>query len=94
MEQRNVTQRSRGQARRWSATVDWICVGSGIGGCAAAIAGHDHGFTTVLLEKTPLTGGTTASPFPQRPWAPGGTRSGCRSSTMACPALFKATIRR
>jgi hypothetical protein len=60
MEQRNVTQRSRGQARRWSSTVDWICVGSGIGACAAAIAGHDLGFQTVLLEKTPLIGGTTA----------------------------------
>jgi 3-oxosteroid 1-dehydrogenase len=60
MAQRNVRQRSRGQARRWAAAVDWICVGSGIGGCAAAIAGHDHGFNTVLVEKTPLIGGITA----------------------------------
>ena len=44
----------------WSSTVDWVCVGSGVGGCGAAIAGHDQGFTTMLVEQSPLIGGITA----------------------------------
>ena len=44
----------------WSSTVDWLCIGSGAGGCAAAIAGHDQGFTTLLLEHSPCIGGITA----------------------------------
>ena len=44
----------------WSATVDWVCVGSGAGGCGAAIAGHDQGFTTLLVEQSRLIGGVTA----------------------------------
>jgi pyruvate/2-oxoglutarate dehydrogenase complex dihydrolipoamide dehydrogenase (E3) component len=35
----------------WSSTVDWICIGSGAGGCAAAIAGQAQGFTTMLVES-------------------------------------------
>lgn len=60
MEMRRGSQASRSQARRWASAVDWICVGSGIGGCVAAIAGHDQGFQTVLLENTSTIGGTTA----------------------------------
>jgi succinate dehydrogenase/fumarate reductase flavoprotein subunit len=44
----------------WNATVDWICIGSGAGGCGAAIAGHDQGFSTLLVEKSPWIGGVTA----------------------------------
>jgi succinate dehydrogenase/fumarate reductase flavoprotein subunit len=44
----------------WNATVDWICIGSGAAGCGAAIAGHDQGFSTLLVEKSPWIGGVTA----------------------------------
>ncbi|MEE8292024.1 MAG: FAD-dependent oxidoreductase, partial [Candidatus Tectomicrobia bacterium] len=44
----------------WNDTVDWVCIGSGAGGCGAAIAGHDQGFSTLLVEKSPWTGGVTA----------------------------------
>jgi 3-oxosteroid 1-dehydrogenase len=44
----------------WNATVDWICIGSGAGGCGAAIVGHDQGFSTPLVEKSPWIGGVTA----------------------------------
>jgi 3-oxosteroid 1-dehydrogenase len=60
VEKRHVSQGSQRPVRRWAPDVDWICVGSGIGGCAAAIVGHDQGLRTVLLEKTPTIGGTTA----------------------------------
>ena len=48
------------QANTWSSTVDWICIGSGAGGCAAAIAGQAQGFTAMLVESGPLIGGTTS----------------------------------
>ncbi|MBI2817159.1 MAG: FAD-dependent oxidoreductase [Acidobacteria bacterium] len=51
---------SRAQDPDWSATYDWICVGSGIAGCAAAIAGHDKGMKTLLIERQDKFGGTTA----------------------------------
>ena len=44
----------------WNETVDWVCIGSGAGGCGAAIAGHDQGFSTLLVEKSPWIGGVTA----------------------------------
>src|SRR3954447_24963501 len=44
----------------WWQTVDWVCVGSGVGGAAAALAGADAGLETVLIEKEPVLGGTTA----------------------------------
>src|SRR5262245_12418772 len=47
-------------ASTWSSTVDWICLGSGAGGCAAAIAGQAQGFTVMLVESSPLIGGTTS----------------------------------
>ena len=43
----------------WSATFDWISIGSGLAGCAAAIFGHDKGFQTLLLEKSDKIGGLT-----------------------------------
>jgi len=39
---------------------DWICVGSGTSGLAAAIFGHDRGLKTLVLEKAAKIGGTTA----------------------------------
>jgi 3-oxosteroid 1-dehydrogenase len=44
---------------QWQDEVDLICVGSGISGCAAAIAGAEAGLKVILLEKSPLLGGTT-----------------------------------
>ena len=44
---------------QWDEEVDLICVGSGIGGCAAAITGAEAGMKVVLVEKSPKLGGTT-----------------------------------
>ena len=43
----------------WDEEVDLICVGSGIGGCAAAIAAAEAGLKAVVVEKSPKLGGTT-----------------------------------
>jgi len=48
------------QANTWASTVDWLCIGSGAGGCAAALAGQAQGFTAMLVESGPFVGGTTA----------------------------------
>ena len=47
-------------AQTWSSTVDWICLGSGAGGCAAALAGQAQGLTVLLVERSAVIGGTTA----------------------------------
>jgi succinate dehydrogenase/fumarate reductase flavoprotein subunit len=47
-------------ASPWSSTVDWLCIGSGAGGCAAAIAGQAQGFTVMLVERGALIGGMTS----------------------------------
>ena len=57
----------------WSATFDWIAIGSGFAGCAAAIFGHDQGFKTLLLEKAAKVGGLTTQSggtlwVPMNPW--------------------------
>lgn len=39
---------------------DWICIGSGTSGLAAAIFGHDKGMKTLLIEKADKIGGTTS----------------------------------
>src|SRR5262245_20704693 len=49
-----------GAGINWSATFDWISVGSGCAGCAAAVAGHDQGMKTLLLEKEEKLGGITS----------------------------------
>jgi len=41
-------------------TVDWLVVGSGAGAMVSAIVAHDLGATTLLLEKSPLYGGSSA----------------------------------
>src|SRR5262249_58178157 len=48
------------QVSTWSSTVDWICLGSGAGGCAAALAGQMQGFTVLLVERSPFICGTTS----------------------------------
>lgn len=44
---------------RWDEEVDLVCVGSGIAGCAAAVAGAEIGLKVALLEKSKKLGGTT-----------------------------------
>jgi 3-oxosteroid 1-dehydrogenase len=46
-----------GKPARWDLEVDLVCVGSGLGGLTAAIAAHDRGARTVVLEKAPRLGG-------------------------------------
>ena len=41
----------------WDLEVDWISIGSGLGGVCSAIAAHDAGGGTVILEKAPKLGG-------------------------------------
>lgn len=45
---------------RWDEEVDFIAIGSGIGGLAAAIAAHDLGLKAVVLERSAQVGGVTA----------------------------------
>jgi 3-oxosteroid 1-dehydrogenase len=49
----------------WDRETDVLIVGSGLAGCAAALAAHDHGFDAIVLEKGALAGGKTA-------WSNGG----------------------
>ena len=45
---------------KWDMEADLVAIGSGIGGLSAAIAGHDHGLSTIVLERSPEVGGVTA----------------------------------
>jgi 3-oxosteroid 1-dehydrogenase len=45
---------------KWDVTVDVVCVGSGLGGLAAAIVAHDAGKKALVLEKAPKLGGVCA----------------------------------
>jgi 3-oxosteroid 1-dehydrogenase len=45
---------------KWDATVDFVVVGSGIGGLSAAIAAHDRGLKVLVVEKAPKLGGVSA----------------------------------
>ena len=45
---------------RWDLDVDVVCVGSGLGGIAAAIVAHDQGRKAIVLEKAPKLGGVCA----------------------------------
>jgi 3-oxosteroid 1-dehydrogenase len=44
---------------QWNDEVNLICVGSGISGCAAAIAAAEAGLKVILVEKSLKLGGTT-----------------------------------
>ena len=59
-----------GMAAEWSSEFDWICVGSGVAGCASAIAGHDKGMKTLLLEQSDMIGGTSAQASSTGAFAP------------------------
>lgn len=47
-------------SERWDHSVDWLVVGSGAGAMTSAIVAHDLGATTLLLEKAPVYGGSSA----------------------------------
>jgi len=44
----------------WDETVDFLVVGAGGGGMTAAIRAHDLGAETLIVEKAPVYGGSTA----------------------------------
>lgn len=44
----------------WDQTVDFVAVGSGLGGVTAALAAHDAGLSTVIVEKASKLGGVCA----------------------------------
>ena len=54
----------------WDLEVDLIAVGSGGGGLAAAITAHDHGASTMVLERSAQVGGVTAYSLGEV-WVPG-----------------------
>lgn len=45
---------------KWDLAVDFVAVGSGIGGLSGAIVAHDEGLKTVVLEKASKLGGVSA----------------------------------
>lgn len=44
---------------RWDHETDIVVVGSGVGGCTAALAAHKNGDATIICEKAPFVGGTS-----------------------------------
>ena len=46
--------------QRWDLEVDFVSIGSGIGGLTGAVVAHDEGQRVVILEKTGKVGGVTA----------------------------------
>lgn len=55
---------------RWDMETDFVSVGSGAGGLAAAISAHDHGVSAMILERTEQVGGVTAYSLGEV-WVPG-----------------------
>lgn len=45
--------------KKWDHEADIVVVGSGVGGCTAAVTAHEQGDSVVLLEKAPFVGGTS-----------------------------------
>jgi len=54
----------------WDIEADVIAIGSGGGGLCAAITAHDHGASSVVLERTDQIGGVTAYSMGEV-WVPG-----------------------
>lgn len=55
---------------KWDMEADLVAIGSGIGGLSAAIAGHEQGLSTLVLERSDQVGGVTALSQGQV-WIPG-----------------------
>jgi len=45
---------------KWDIEVDFVAIGSGIGGLSGAITAHDRGLSAIVLEKSDQVGGVTA----------------------------------
>ena len=45
---------------KWDYETDILVVGSGVGAATAAITAHENGDAVLVLEKAPITGGTSA----------------------------------
>jgi 3-oxosteroid 1-dehydrogenase len=43
----------------WNDEFDFVCIGSGAGGLASAVAAHDQGLSVAVFEKSARVGGTT-----------------------------------
>ena len=54
----------------WDLEADFVSIGSGGGGLAAAITAHDHGASAMVLERTDQVGGVTAYSMGEV-WIPG-----------------------
>jgi 3-oxosteroid 1-dehydrogenase len=48
-----------GAVQSWDREADVVVVGSGVGGCAAAVTARELGNSVVVLEKAPFLGGTS-----------------------------------
>ena len=47
-------------AVKWDHETDILVVGSGVGAATAAITAHENGDAVLMIEKAPITGGTSA----------------------------------
>ena len=61
-------------AEAWDETYDLVVVGAGAGGLAAALAGSIEGLSVLVLEKTAMVGGTSATSA-GTVWIPGNRQS-------------------
>lgn len=81
-------------AEGWDTECDVLVVGSGGGGCTGAYTAAAHGLDTMLIEKTPLFGGTTAYSGASL-WLPGNQaqeRSGLDDSAQQALTYLRATV--
>ncbi|MFB6783922.1 FAD-dependent oxidoreductase [Streptomyces sp. NPDC056352] len=90
----SIAASSPSPAEGWDAECDVLVVGSGGGGCTGAYTAAAHGLDTMLIEKTPLFGGTTAYSGASL-WLPGNQaqqRSGLDDSAQQALGYLRATV--